>query len=604
MFSDISKTIIAAAIALIFLNGKNITAQPGTEYKWYANANLGISQLYSDIQDNNNHITKLKSETAFGFGGRFGRKISPVFAAHLQLLHANFKGSKKESDLKFESSLIETQLGTTVNLSNLIFKTSEKRRFFVYATTGVGIIFYKSRSWKESTGIPVSQLGYSTSENGRYSNTAFVLPIGLGFDYKIDDRWFVNFESVLRFTNVDKIDAKESGNHRDAYYYTSIGVSYNFDFKKKNKRKIMPQRPVVAELPPSAVQPPKEDYPVSLKYLIPEKAKTFDTLTVHTVINTGNFTGRAELTQILPVGFELLDTIIGGTKADYRNYTLNMFWDKLPQDSIIDVRYKVLIDKIYGLLPIVSLFYLEETGKEYKFTTSITVEKAAPLENTFAVSDGNETTSNHEVENNGAKSQDITFKIQIRAENNKRIPLQRLANKYHIREQITEDHYDEWYRYSVGSFSTYDEAKEYRDKIRNEYNIKDAFIVAYLNGKRLDSLSELKYIAPGVYPEEEKIKTARSKVQPAHQTGRIYKVQIYAVKNDRVDISVLKKAYNINEEITEEKSYQWSRYTVGKFKTFAEANELRKKMVSKGLKGAFVVTYENGKRVIIDELDY
>ncbi len=42
MFSDISKTIIAAAIALIFINGKNITAQPGTEYKWYAKANLGI----------------------------------------------------------------------------------------------------------------------------------------------------------------------------------------------------------------------------------------------------------------------------------------------------------------------------------------------------------------------------------------------------------------------------------------------------------------------------------------------------------------------------------------------------------------------------------
>ena len=346
------------------------------------------------------------------------------------------------------------------------------------------------------------------------------------------------------------------------------------------------------------------EYPVLLKYIIPEKVKTFDTLIIHSTINTGNFRGRAEITQILPVGFELLDTIVGGTKADYRNYTLNMFWDKLPEDSIIDIRYKLLIDKIYGLLPIVSLFYLEETGKEYKFTTSITVEKAEPPSNTYTVNAGNKKISEPVNDNKTEKLQNIQFKIQIRAEKMNRIPLQRLANKYHIREQITEDHYDEWYRYSVGSFSTYDEAKEYRDKVRKEYNIRDAFIVAYLNGSRLESLSELKQIAPGIIPEEEQIQPDRHEIPPDFNTGRTYRVQIYAVKNDRVDIQALKKEYNIDEDINEERSYQWSRYTVGNFKTFAEANRLRKKMASKGIKGAFVVTYENGKRVIIDELDY
>jgi hypothetical protein len=604
MFSDISKTIITVIIALIFLNGKDITAQSGTGYKWYANANLGISQLYSDIQDNNNHISKLKSETSFGFGARFGRYISPVFAGHFQALYANFKGQKNKSDLKFEAGLFETQLGTTVNLSNLIFKTSEKRKFFVYATAGIGIILYKSRNWKESTGATVTQLGYSTNENGRYSNTAFVLPIGLGFDYKINDRWFVNFESVLRFTNVDNIDAKESGNHHDAYYYTSVGLSYNFDFKPKVNRKIMPQRPVVAEIPPPAVQPPKEEDPVSFKYLIPHKVKTFDTLTIHSAINTGNYRGRAELTQILPVGFELLDTIAGGTKADYRNYTLNMFWDKLPEDSIINISYKVLIDRIYGLLPIVSLFYLEETGKEYKFTTSITVEKAEPPSNTYASNTGDKKISEPANDNKTEKSQNIKFKIQIRAEKNNRIPAQRLASKYHISEQITEDHYDEWYRYSVGSFSTYDEAKEYRDKVRKEYNIKDAFVVAYLNGTRLNSLSELNQIAPDKIPGQKHKQPVKQNITPEFNMGRTYRVQIYAVKNGSVDISVLRKAYNIDEDINEEKSFQWSRYTVGNFKTFTEANQLRKKMAEKGLKGAFVVKYENGKRVIIDELDY
>ena len=603
MLSDISKTIIALIITLILLNSKDITAQSGMDYKWYANANLGISQLYSDIQDNNNHITKLKSETSFGYGARLGRYISPVFAVHFQGLHANFKGQKSESDLKFESSLIETQLGTTVNLSNLIFKTSKKRKFFVYATTGIGLIFYKSKEWNESTGKQISQLGYTSNENGEYNNTAFIFPIGLGLDFKIDDRWFINLESVLRFTNVDKIDAKESGNHRDAYYYTSVGVSYNFDFKKKKKRKIMPQLPVIAETPEPVAKVPEEEYPVSLTYHLPEKAKTFDTLTVRSTINISSFTGRAELTQILPVGFELLDTIIGGTRADYRNYTLNMFWNHLPEDSIIEINYKVQVDKIYGLLPIVSLFYLEETGKEYKYTTNITVEKANPPQIKIAASATEDEITKNNTATEGT-SQNVQFKIQIRAENKTRIPLQRLANKYHIREQITEDHYDEWYRYSVGSFNTYLDAMEYRDKVRNEYNIRDAFIVAYQNGTRLDSLSELKNVVPGIYKEDDLTEPAKATEQELDNSGRKYRVQIYGVKNDRVDLSALKRAYNIDEVITEEKSYQWARYTVGNFNTFEEANRLRKKMAAKGIKGAFVVTYSDGKRIIIDELDY
>jgi opacity protein-like surface antigen len=603
MLSYISKTIIALVITLILLNSKDITAQSGMDYKWYANANLGISQLYSDIQDNNNHITKLKSETSFGYGARLGRYISPVFAVHFQGLHANFKGQKTESDLKFESSLIETQLGTTVNLSNLVFKTSKKRKFFVYATAGIGLIFYKSKDWNESTGKQISQLGYTSNENGEYNNTAFILPVGLGLDFKISDRWFINLESVLRFTNVDKIDAKESGNHNDAYYYTSVGVSYNFDLKRKKKRKIMPQLPVIAEIPEPEAKAPEEEYPVSLIYHLPEKAKTFDTLTVRSTINISSFTGRAELTQILPVGFELLDTIIGGTRADYRNYTLNMFWNSLPEDSIIEISYKVQVDKIYGLLPIVSLFYLEETGKEYKYTTNITVEKANPPQSKIVASATEDEIAKKNTATDGT-SQKVQFKIQIRAENKTRIPLQRLANKYHIREQITEDHYDEWYRYSVGSFNTYFEAIEYRDKVRNEYNIRDAFIVAYQNGIRLNSLHELKNIDPDIYKEDNLTEPVKTTKQKPDNSGRKYRVQIYGVKNDRIDVSALKRAYNIDEVITEEKSYQWTRYTVGNFNTFEEANRLRKKMTAKGIKGAFIVTYSDGKRILIDDLDY
>jgi hypothetical protein len=57
--------------------------------------------------------------------------------------------------------------------------------------------------------------------------------------------------------------------------------------------------------------------------------------------------------------------------------------------------------------------------------------------------------------------------------------------QYHLKEQIREDHTDKWYRYSVGEFKNFKEANSYRKLLYTRNKIKDAFIVKFVNGRRI-----------------------------------------------------------------------------------------------------------------------
>jgi hypothetical protein len=73
------------------------------------------------------------------------------------------------------------------------------------------------------------------------------------------------------------------------------------------------------------------------------------------------------------------------------------------------------------------------------------------------------------------------YKIQILASREKldRMDIQKI---YSGKENISENFEDTWYKYTLGNFKTYKEAKVLRDRI----HVEGSFIVAYLNGKRID----------------------------------------------------------------------------------------------------------------------
>ncbi len=565
IFHRISRLVFVFGVFLLGLQSfDRLQAQSSLGYHWYVNVNGGISQLYGDIQKSNNPIDKLDGETTYGFGLRLGKYLGPVFNLHGQFYRNEMKGYDEASDRKCFSNLAEYQLGTTINLTNLVFGKKE-RRINLYGTTGIAAIFFRSEALTISTNQLIEDYGYSDDEARKESTrlTGFSFPVGAGLDFKLADRWYINLESVMRFTTTDKLDARVAGSNNDAYYYSSLGISYNFMIKESEK---------LIEAPPEITADPFANENVDLVYDIPSNLKSNEEFILKSIIHKGKITGPGRLIQILPIGLNVLDSVIAGGRPEIINYTLYLNWDELPTDSVFEVSYRVKPDKIYGTLPMVSNLYLQRTGKEYKFRYSMTIERVEevipPVEpEPVAVK-----------KDTIAPARDVEYRVQITAGYKSKISIETLTKKYGLDVDFKEDCLGNWCHYSVGSFATYEEAREYRNMLISKHGARDAFIVAFFQGKRLNQLSELKDIPSVTLPI----------VTVYKESGYCYRVQILAVYQKSANPETLREMHNIEEEVNEEVYHNWRKYTVGKCTSMTEAKSLLQKMKSKGITDSFI----------------
>lgn len=76
------------------------------------------------------------------------------------------------------------------------------------------------------------------------------------------------------------------------------------------------------------------------------------------------------------------------------------------------------------------------------------------------------------------------YRVQIFAFKNDRFTAEEVKTKYNLEEPVYKDFSDDWYRYTVGACSTYNEAKTLKVKMRKK-GFKGAFITKYNNGIRV-----------------------------------------------------------------------------------------------------------------------
>jgi hypothetical protein len=81
------------------------------------------------------------------------------------------------------------------------------------------------------------------------------------------------------------------------------------------------------------------------------------------------------------------------------------------------------------------------------------------------------------------------YRVQIKAKYGKPLSREKLSAQYNIPvNEIQEDRHNGYYIYTVGSYATYNEARDRRNVIRNINGIYDAFVVAFNECGRLDKL--------------------------------------------------------------------------------------------------------------------
>lgn len=86
-----------------------------------------------------------------------------------------------------------------------------------------------------------------------------------------------------------------------------------------------------------------------------------------------------------------------------------------------------------------------------------------------------------------------------------------------------------------------------------------------------------------------------SELNESLRSKKIYTVQIGASQNDPF-LLFSKNLMNFNKT----KSKDYNHYSLGNFETKEEAEAFRKEIVKLGIDDAWVVAYENGKRIISD----
>ena len=180
-----------------------------------------------------------------------------------------------------------------------------------------------------------------------------------------------------------------------------------------------------------------------------------------------------------------------------------------------------------------------------------------------------------------------------------------------------------WIRYCVGLIKAYESANRVKAEMKN-IGYKDAFVVAYLNGKRI-SMSEAFARLNKSAPEEKKMYVSIAATEASYLKsistmdatnymneaynqsmmpgGSVslsqgtdqfeYAVQVGVYKSSDVP-KTLASLMPLNTEKTKKGIY---RFVTPRYSLYASAEESKKNAVSNGVKDAFIISYRNGSKV-------
>jgi hypothetical protein len=481
---------------LLFLTAYDSLGQGTTLNGFSLKVSPGALTYYGDLSTNDLNIFKrIGTGSKFGAGAGMIKQFSPFFGIQAQFLAGSLYTSAADNTY-FAGSLTEYSLSARFDP----LKLWKMKSFWLSPYFSVGVASFSFRSVRREIGTNVVLLpNFGYNEDGvtnARKQTAMSMPMAIGVSYKILPYLHLELEHAIRLTNTDLLDCfKGPSTANDLYSMTSLGFRFSIPDRASDKlgKSIDPNK-LPLERINKGQDTTAQDVPLYNIYIdceLPEIAQAGQTIEVKLRINQGKYSGPAKLFQTFPDGFSEARDLSKSTLFSFTGNNAVIEWEKTPSDLSLNYAYKINVGaNLYGNTTITGRFEYQEPGgtKTVYFNKSIFVENQRVANETKNV-DLNATSSRGNIRQSQPLP-GIEFRVQCGAfKENDKADVQ-LAAKHSITEIIQEEYTGGWYKYTVGSFRSYDEAASYRDKFIARTGILSSFIVAYQDGRRLEKITD------------------------------------------------------------------------------------------------------------------
>lgn len=242
-------------ILLLFVSPLLLSAQANLKLgknfggNWFLGLSVGPTFFSGDL--NTNRFLPQAGDWTFAGAFNFGRQISNVFSLRGQVLYGGLAGKKATKmdgtpvDTSFNSTIVDGNINTMINFSNLFGGFNPKRTFFVYGTVGIGAFYWKATLKNLITGIEVP--------NGALpGKVAVTIPVGFGAYYSIANKVNLGLEYTLRTITSDMVDGIDQGFKLDMYSLISLNVTLNLNKATRKSPDVVDYKkdgPIVLNLP-------------------------------------------------------------------------------------------------------------------------------------------------------------------------------------------------------------------------------------------------------------------------------------------------------------------------------------------------------------------
>lgn len=411
-------------------------------------ASIGSVLFWGDGSDNvilpfGKYFDKKERELSWDFF--YETRLRPWVGVQTMFLKGNANGVREfwnngmPANFRFESTFFQFSMQTNAYPLQ-ITKKYRYSRIKPYVNFGLGVTAFKAAKYHLHTGELLNYYGYDNATLKKGNHIAdFVIPFGFGADIDFDHNWALRVQNSFVYVTSDKFDGHigRGTDINDIYTYTTIGIKYTFGKRQKMDAPLYDLRLVEIETTnvPPMIQTKKEPIEVIVKTEI--LIKTDSSQEPEIKVNT----------------------------------------QPIEKDGII-IKPEVTVKTENFEKPVKEKEINEQkTEPEIKLRASDEV-RIIPIELP-------EPDKTRELKSN------VEFRIQVFASSRSTRTTQSIANLLNIHEYpITREVHDGLYKFTVGNYKKYEDAKVVKDKLKAT-RVPEAFIVFYVNGKRVSDIEEI-----------------------------------------------------------------------------------------------------------------